>query len=853
MRLLTCSSTGLFSLTDYPSGTNIPPYAILSHTWGPEEVTYKDLEQGIGQHKIGYEKIRFCGEQASRDGLHHFWVDTCCIDKSSSAELTESINSMFRWYRDATKCYVYLEDVLIPTTQGSDQHNNEHWRLQFKRSRWFTRGWTLQELVAPKTVDFYVREGTKVGDKESLESLICDATGIPALALRRWPLSHFTTPERMTWADRRKTTVPEDKAYSILGIFEIHMALIYGEGEESALKRLREEINRAQKGSQYEEFSVPFSLYGVPEIDHFVAREQELIEMHKTLRSDGSRRTVVLHGLGGMGKTQLAIEYTKRHKDNYSAIFWLNIKDENSLKQSFIRISQQIKRQHPSVSHVSRVKNGGNVSETVDAVKAWLSQPNNTRWLLVYDNYDNPKLPDNADSAAVDIQEYLPEAYQGSVVITTRSSRVKVGHTIRMVKIQSLEQSLEILSTTSKREELSNDPGAVNLAKELDGLPLALATAGAYLEQTSTTFESYLRLYKDSWTRLQTSSPVLPSYEDRTLYSTWQVSFNQIQQQNQHAASLLRLWAYFDNQDIWLELLQSHKHHEIGWIHEVTKDELSFSHTIRELMDYGLVEVDSSVHELIESRGYSVHSCVYSWMIHVLNEERSAELARFAIECIARHVPDRRSRKWWVTQRRLLQHAERFSRETLDTMKEYDMARACHAVGNLYSNQNKLAKAGEMYQRSVQGYKKALGPSFWSTHAAVDNLWNLYILQGKFQEAEELYQQVIRTREKSSDPNDESTLGILCSLGFIYFKQGRLQEAKEMLERLQQDYAEALRPNYDRSTLPVAEILGLVYFEQGKMQEAEELWQRSLKVLEKTFGPNHHLTEVWSLDRLYRK
>ncbi|KAI0874466.1 kinesin light chain [Hypoxylon argillaceum] len=722
MRLLSYNSTGLLSLTNYPRGTNIPPYAILSHTWGSDEVTYEDLGQGIGEHKLGFEKIRLCGEQAKRDGLQHFWVDTCCIDTSSSAELTESINSMFRWYRDATKCYAYLEDVSSPTMQDGGRHNNRHCELQLEQSRWFTRGWTLQELIAPKTVDFYSREGTLLGDKKSLERIICDITGIPARALRGKPLFHFTTSERMAWAEGRKTTVPEDKVYSMLGIFETQMPVIYGEGEERALKRLREEIVKDQKGSRHEEFSVPFSLHRVPEIAHFVARGKELAEMHERLQSDGGRRVVVLHGLGGMGKTQLAIEYMKRHKDNYSAVFWLNIKDENSLKQSFARIAHQIKRHHPSASQVSSLNIQENLDKTIDAVKAWLSLPNNSRWLLVYDNHDNPKLPSNTDPTALNIHEYFPESDQGFIIITTRSSQVKIGHAIQMVKIQNLDDSLKILSTTSKREELMNEPDAVNLAKELDGFPLALATAGAYLEQTSTTFGSYLRSYKDSWEQLQIISPELDSYENRTLYSTWQLSFDQIQRQNKHSAALLQLWAYFDNRDIWLELLRSYRGHSVEWIHEITKDELSFTHTIRTLTAYGLVEVDPSTDELIESRGYSVHSCVHSWMTHVLNREWSVELAKFAILCIASHIPNQDSDKWWLTQRRLLQHAAKQNKAVLYGITDDEASWVFDNWANLYSDQGKIKEAEEMYQQALKGYQTIYGLNHPKTQCILDKI-----------------------------------------------------------------------------------------------------------------------------------
>ena len=176
--------------------------------------------------------------------------------------------------------------------------------------------------------------------------------------------------------------------------------------------------------------------------------------MHKTLSGDSSRRTIVLHGLGGIGKTQLTVAYAKRHKDSYSAVFWLNIKDEDSLKQSFAKVAKQILREHPLASRLSSVDVKENLDEVIDAVKAWLSLPNNTRWLMIYDNYDNPKLPGNVDRTAVDIHRFLPEAHQGSIIVTTRSSQVKIGHRIRVGKLEDVQDGLEILSHASGREEL---------------------------------------------------------------------------------------------------------------------------------------------------------------------------------------------------------------------------------------------------------------------------------------------------------------------------------------------------------------------------------------------------------------
>jgi hypothetical protein len=230
MRLLHVHEDGTFSLVQYYS--NIPRYAILSHTWGPddEEVVLKDIIEKTGASKAGYAKLLFCAQQAAKDGLDHIWVDTCCIDKTSSAELSEAINSMFRWYRNSAKCYVYLADVCI-----SDYNADSSC---FQRSRWFTRGWTLQELLAPTRVEFFTADAQFIGDRRALLSSIVETTGILSDALRGYPLHLFTITERLLWANRRFTKRKEDFAYSLLGIFDVHMPLIYGEGQDRAMSRL---------------------------------------------------------------------------------------------------------------------------------------------------------------------------------------------------------------------------------------------------------------------------------------------------------------------------------------------------------------------------------------------------------------------------------------------------------------------------------------------------------------------------------------------------------------------------------------------------------------------------------------
>lgn len=242
MRLLRSKPGGDFELSTF-NADDVPPYATLSHTWAEgEEVTYDELVAGKGKNKAGYAKLRFCGERATKDGVRYFWADTCCIDKRDNNELNTALNSMFRWYQRATKCYVYLSDVHVPDEVIDAQAFRITWEDAFRRSRWFTRGWTLQELLAPAGVEFFSANGKKLGSKVTLEQEIHEITQISIRALRKYDLREFSVDERMSWVVGRRTTVKEDKAYCLLGIFDVFLPLIYGEGEEHAFRRLRKEI-----------------------------------------------------------------------------------------------------------------------------------------------------------------------------------------------------------------------------------------------------------------------------------------------------------------------------------------------------------------------------------------------------------------------------------------------------------------------------------------------------------------------------------------------------------------------------------------------------------------------------------
>lgn len=319
MRLLSTRSLKLVSFDGRP----LPPYAILSHTWEDDEVRYEDVFSGnstsvMPTEKRGYTKIKYSCDQAQRDGLEYIWIDSCCINKSSSAELSEAINSMFNWYERASRCYVYLFDVNRPN----------HPQVAFEQSRWFRRGWTLQELIAPVHVEFYDHQWTPLGDKgthsrridfsdsadgydgfEAIFNLdfaqpedyegnlayrIESATRIPieVLTLKQRPisrlLSRFPAAQRLSWAANRQTARIEDRAYSLLGLFDVKMPLLYGEGNE-AFVRLQQEIMNRYHDQTLLAFTrqkhIQWQLHGPLADDPAVFAHSNIIRVPKSQRS----------------------------------------------------------------------------------------------------------------------------------------------------------------------------------------------------------------------------------------------------------------------------------------------------------------------------------------------------------------------------------------------------------------------------------------------------------------------------------------------------------------------------------------------------------------------------------------
>jgi tetratricopeptide (TPR) repeat protein len=392
------------------------------------------------------------------------------------------------------------------------------------------------------------------------------------------------------------------------------------------------------------------------------------------------------------------------------------------------------------------------------------------------------------------------------------------------------------------------DPYAAMLAKRLDGLPLALATAGTYLNQTVVSFSDYLQLYNNRWDDLRKYSDELLDYKDRTLYSTWNLSLQQVRSQDPEAAELLRLMAYLDNQDVWYELFQAGVKDLSLWWSDVVENEMRFNRTMSKLYDYSLIEKE------IITGSYSLHTCVHDWTLEYLNRGLDDKICQIAVHCVAESVKWETEKDYWVINRRLVRHAQRLKYNRIQrsiSWSSIDM-KDLFCIGYLYSQLDMKAEAEEMYIWALRGYEEALGPEHTSTLDTVNNLGRLYADQGKVAEAEEMYMRALRGYEKALGSEHTSTLDTVNNLGSLYADQDRMAEAEGMYMRALQGYEKAWGPEHT-SVLNTINNLGLLYQNQSKMVEAEEMYMRALRGYEKAWGPEHTSTldTVNNLGSLY--
>jgi hypothetical protein len=797
MRLLHFDALGRLASTDF-RGKTIPPYAILSHRWSDSEILLEDVARdAYKDQQEGYRKLQFCAKQAAQDGLQYFWIDTCCIDKWNLPERSKAINSMFRWYNNAVRCYVFLSDV--STSAATEPVQRRDWEASFRASAWFTRGWTLQELIAPVSVEFFSCEGQRIGDKTSLDQLIHDITGIPLAALRNCPLSEFTTSERRRWVENRRTTEEEDIVYCLLGILGVSMPFVYKEGWENAQSRLQAELEGASNVPSI----IPFSRN-----PRFVGRESQLTELEAKLFSNArTTTTLAIVGPGGTGKSQLALELAHRTRQNNKrcSVFWIDASDKDSLYQSYASVAQKLSilRSDNDQEDMQQI-----IERCVAEISAW-------QCLLIFDNTEDTTLEPSGSSTtgAADLANYLPQSRLCSIIFTTTSSKAAQALASQnVIALQELtpDTALKMLQTRLARPLASTEQQeAKHLLKELLYLPLAVAQAAACINTSGMTLQEY--------------RPQLDEYEERALeYSndsskgkpqnsgmkdpvaaTLFLSMNHVRHNNALAADYLFLTACVDRKDISLDLLEAASP-------QARED------AIRVLDKYALVtrrpaESALDVHRLI-------HQALRKWL---QLQGQLGHWTQHTITQLLRVFPDNdpSNRSKW---RRLLPHAQyALSQCLVDDDDEERLTLAWKCAMTLYSD-GRYEEAEKLGVQVMETRKTKLRADHPHTLSSMANLASTYRKQGRWDEAEKLEVQVMETSKTKLGEDHPHTLSSMANLASTYWKQGRWDEAEKLDVQVMETSKTKLGADHPHTLSSMANLAS-TYSKQGRWDEAEKL------------------------------
>ncbi|KAH8434342.1 uncharacterized protein LDX57_011991 [Aspergillus melleus] len=617
---------------------------------------------------------------------------------------------------------------------------------------------------------------------------------------------------------------------------------------------LTENTRRASEVLHLEKYRIPFNMKNIPLSINFLGRDTELDRLRQILDYENAnmRKIAVLHGMGGIGKTQMAIQFSRIHKGDYTSIFWLNGKDRGALIRSLAMNAPRIPKDQLRCT-IDTPKNEVEEERLAQEVLKWFSIEGNSKWLLIFDNvdkYSSSEVP--RDSDAYDIGEFFPIADQGFIVITTRLNQLtEIGTPLRIEKLAP-EMAFELLQRCSGYRGLvfggsvsGQGPSSdiKRLLARLDGLPLAIVIAGSFMRRTGMPLSKYLRHYEDSWYSLQTGSEPRLGYDHGNMITAWTISYYEIKKRSHKAAFLLRVFSYLSNHDIWFELVQSAaKSLEIPtWFRESVSDEISFSRIIQHLVEFSMIQTQET------GKCYSIHPVIQDWCQNIpsTSERETADhvhqLKKVSLVSIGFCIPPSTEPEYWVLQQRLLAHADA-ARQIVKRDKEFLLDRevlySMLKIADLYSDQDRLEDAESMYNIALVGYESVLGSHHPDTLHTVDNLACLYRQRARFTEAEIAYQRTLEGYRHTVGAEHKLTLGTANNLGLLFKDQGKLIEAAAIFEETLLGFERSVGPR-DLFTLILVTNLAITYQSQGKLTDAARLHQRALDGFEKSLGSNH--------------
>ncbi|KAK5674032.1 hypothetical protein LTS10_013212 [Elasticomyces elasticus] len=738
---------------------------------------------------------------------------------------------MFRWYQSAAKCYAYLSDVLVPEEIREVQAFPISWAQSFRQSRWFARGWTLQELLAPANVEFFSQGGKRLGSRVSLEREVHEITNIPVKALRGQQLAEFSIAERMSWTAGRTTTFKEDRIYCLLGIFGVYLPLIYGEGEAYAELRLREEIEKREKGQGIRRVQdlaasspLPFSRN-----EHFTGREDELQALDEFLRSSKHRR-ISICGLGGCGKSALAIEfgYLALSQRTGLQVFWVAAISRDSFELAYREIGVRLRV--PGITD-----DNADIKQLVkDALNSGIAY----EWLMIVDNADDPQIlvsSSNAGTKVARLADYLPDSDRGKIIFTTRN-RKAAGDLTQSSKLEVKDmgevEARQLLSRRITKQALLADAKATNALLELLAyLPLAIIQAAAFIDNNDMAVSRYVTLLQTigSQAKLfaeQFEDPNRYQETERTVAKTWYISFDQMRKQDKLAAEYLSFMACIDRINIPQSLLPPcsslvQQAKAIGTLKAYT-----FVTERQQLTPGSVSEASFDVHRL-------VHLAMIWWLNGQSEQKAWVIKAAARLEELVPYGGHENKEKWT----RYLAHADHVAGSE-GMLEDKTRASLLDRVGRCQASLGLYAAAEIAHRQALSIREKVLGEEHPDTLTSMNNLAGVLGSQGKYEAAESMHRQALAIREKVLGAEHPDTLMSMNNLALVLGSQGKY-EAAESMHRQALAICEKVLGAEHPSTLTSMNNLALVLDRQGKYGVAESMHRQALAMWEKVLGAEH--------------
>ena len=617
--------------------------------------------------------------------------------------------------------------------------------------------------------------------------------------------------------------------------------------------------------------SKPQRVWNIPYLrnDYFTGREEILAQLHTRFKANNATALSQRHamsGLGGIGKTQIAVQYAYQHCDEYQAVLWARAESHEALTSSFVEIATLLDLPQ---------KDEQDQTMTVQAVKRWLQE--NDGWLLILDNADDPPI----------VCEFLPTKFDGHILLTTRAQAL--GGLAQRIEVDTFTPELGALFLL-RRATIIDASGALDdavqgdrevamqICEELGGLPLALDQAGAYIEETSCSLSDYLDLYRTRRAEVLKERGGLVDDHPDSVATTWSLSFQRVQEKNAAAADLLRLCAFLAPDAIPEEIIIEGAEHLGPVLQAIAHDPLALNKAIAALGAYSLIRRDPAEKTL------SVHRLVQAMQQDAMSDDETKLWARRAVLAVGAVFPNPEDFAQWAVCERYVPHAlvcaELVKRRDLKLVEAADLlndagqylheraryieaeplyqrARAireqqlgaehpdtAQSLDNLavfYKHQGKYELAEPLYQRALAIREQQLEPEYLRMATSLNNLAELHRAQGKYELAEPLYQRALAIGEQRLGPEHPHIATILNNLALLYDDQGKYELAEPLLKRALAIREHQLELEHPHMAQSLNNLAGL-YQTQGKYELAEQLWKYALSIQEKHLGSKHPYT-----------